>query len=147
MIPTLKSNIRRCNIYPALCVKTKCDNAIKYNYSIFNENKNIVSTVSIYDFQIKNFDWLLMCDLQTTPKQRNKGYASRLISKAIDDFLNNSFCKGIYLFVKKNNGNAIYLYHKLGFEKLKTYKLQDGDYLIMINGNADISQFNNMQFS
>lgn len=88
-----------------------------------------------------------MCDLQTAPKQRNKGYASRLIGKVIDDFLNNSFFKGIYLFVKKNNENAIHLYHNLGFEKLKTYKLQDGDYLIMINGNADISQFNNMQFS
>lgn len=125
----------------------KDDTAIKYNYSILDESKSIVSTVNIYDFQFKNFDWLLMSDVQTAPNQRNKGYASRLIGKAIDNCLNNNFCKGIYLFVNKNNRNAIKLYHKLGFEKLKKYKLQDGDYLIMTKGNADISQFNNMQFS
>lgn len=62
-MPTIKLNIRRRNIYPIVCTKAKCDNAIKYNYSILDESKSIASTVDIYDFQLKNFDWLLMCDL------------------------------------------------------------------------------------
>lgn len=55
--------------------------------------------------------------------------------------------KKVYIFVKKNNKRAMCLYYKMGFKKLKLYMLKNSNYLIMIKGNADIGQFNDMQFS
>lgn len=112
--------------YSIIRKEAKTDDAIKYNYLILDKNGIIISKANIYDFKIKDFDWLLMCDLRTIKSQQRKGYASRLIEKIFNDFSEN-FEKGIYIFVKKNNKRAICLYYKMGFKKLKLYMLKNSN--------------------
>lgn len=47
--------------------------------------------------------------------------------------------KGLYMFVRDTNKDAINLYKKLGFSSVKKYTLKDGEYVIMAKGNADKS--------
>lgn len=114
------------------------------SYTIKDSNGSIMSEVKIYDFKIDNFDWLLMADVTTQSEHRGRGLATRLINKAYNDLDKN---KGLYLFVKNTNRNAIKLYEKLGFDHLKTYSLKDGDYYIMTKGQADVDQLKKMNFS
>ena len=105
---------------------------IDNSYIIKNNKDNIVSKLNYHEFNIKNFDWILLSDLETEPKYRGK-------------FKNTD--KGVYLFVKTDNYAAINLYNKLGFKAIKQYPLKDGNYIIMAKGNADISQLDKMKFS
>lgn len=116
-----------------------------YKYSLKDGNGKIASQVVCYDYNMRNFDWVLMADVETNPAHRGKGLATDLINKAYKDISKKN--KGMYLFVKEDNTNAINLYKKLNFETLKAYELDDGGYYIMLKGKANKSQFKNMNFS
>ena len=119
---------------------------IDNSYIIKNNKDNIVSKLNYHEFNIKNFDWILLSDLETEPKYRGKGLATKLINSLCDDVFKNTD-KGVYLFVKTDNYTAINLYNKLGFKAIKQYHLKDGNYIIMAKGNADMSQLDKMKFS
>lgn len=114
------------------------------SYIIMNKKGSIISKLDYYDYKIENFDWVLLANIQTNKKYRGQGLATRIINKACNDILKPN--KGVYLFVRDTNDNAISLYKKLGFKLVKKYTLQDGEYLIMAKGNADKNQFNDMNF-
>ena len=116
------------------------------SYIIKNNNGDIISKLNYYDYNIKNFDWILVANLETLPKYRGLGLATKLINELYKD-ITKTTNKGIYLFVRVNNINAINLYNKLGFKVIKNYKLNDEEYIIMAKGNADISQFNKITFA
>lgn len=118
----------------------------KNTYMIKNDKGTIISKLNYYEYKIKNFDWILMSDLDTKPDYRGKGLATKLINELYSDISKNTN-KGLYLFVKSDNQVAIKLYTKLNFKKVKNYTLKDGEYIIMAKGNADISQLNKMNFS
>lgn len=118
----------------------------KDSYTIKNANNEIISKLNYYDYKIKNFDWVLLANLETKPEYRGNGLATKLINALYNDITKNTN-KGIYLFVRTNNKTAISLYNKLNFKVVKKYTLKDGEYIIMAKGTADISQFNNMNFS
>ena len=98
---------------------------IDNSYIIKNNKDDIVSKLNYHEFNIKNFDWILLSDLETEPKYRGKGLATKLINSLCDDVFKNTD-KGVYLFVKTDNYTAINLYNKLGFKAIKQYPLKDG---------------------
>lgn len=114
-------------------------------YSIKDKNGNILSKLNFYDYKIKGFDWVLMANLDTKRGHRGKGMATSLLNELYDDVSKQN--KGLYMFVKSDNTTAINLYSKLDFEKIKDYKLNDGDYVIMAKGKANKKQFDKMNFS
>lgn len=118
----------------------------KNTYMIKNDKGTIISKLSYYEYKVKNFDWILMSDLDTNPEYRGKGLATKLINELYSDISKNTN-KGLYMFVKSDNRVAIKLYTKLNFKKVKNYTLEDSEYIIMAKGNADMSQFDKMNFS
>ena len=118
----------------------------KNTYMIKNDKGTIISKLNYYEYKVKNFDWILMADLDTKPDYRGRGLATKLINELYSDITKNTN-KGLYLFVKSDNRTAIRLYTKLNFKKVKNYTLEDGEYIIMAKGNADMSQFDKMNFS
>lgn len=120
----------------------KSDNSYKFK----TKNGNIVSKLNYHDYKIRDFDWVLLSDIETNPKYRGIGLASRLINEIYTDTVKACPTRGVYLFVRYNNHNAIKLYKKLGFITIKPYELKDGKYLIMAKGHADIKQFDKMNF-
>ena len=118
----------------------------KNTYMIKNDKGTIISKLKYYEYKVKNFDWILMADLDTKPDYRGKGLATKLINELYNDITKNTN-KGLYMFVKSDNRTAIRLYTKLNFKKVKNYTLEDGEYIIMAKGNADMSQFDKMNFS
>lgn len=118
-------------------------NKTKDQYYIKNNNK-IIASINFYDYEIDNFDWILVANVETDTMYRNRGFATLLISTLYNDI---KYKKGLYLFVKPNNINAINLYKKMGFELLKRYKIKNEMYNIMIKGNVDKNQFDNMVFN
>lgn len=118
-------------------------NKTKDQYYIKNDNK-IIASINFYDYEIDNFDWILVANVETDAMYRNRGFATLLISTLYNDI---KYKKGLYLFVKPNNINAINLYKKMGFELLKRYKIKNEMYNIMIKGNVDKNQFDNMVFN
>ena len=117
----------------------------KDSYMIKDKNGKIVSKLNYYDYKLKNFDWVLIANLDTKPAHRGKGLATSLINELYKDISNESK-KGLYLSVKPNNRNAIRLYTKLKFKKVKTYTSKGTEYIIMAKGNADKNQFDKMNF-
>lgn len=115
--------------------------------SFKDKNGKVISNVSYYDFNMKNFDWILIANVKTKPYYRGNGLATKLMNIAENDIKKKYPNKGLYLFVKSNNNTAINLYKKLGFKIIKKYKLKDKLYDIMCKGSADISQFNKMKFN
>lgn len=115
------------------------------SYMFQNKNGSIVSKLNYNDYKIANFDWILVSNVETKPSYRRKGLAGRLINELYSDI--SKLNKGIYLFVRPNNNDAISLYKKLGFRTIKRYTLKDGEYIIMAKGNADMNQFKEMKFS
>lgn len=115
-------------------------------YAIKDEKGNIISKLKFYDYKIKNFDWVLVSDVDTKKEYRGQGLATNLLNRLYKD-VSNSSGKGLYMFVRKNNENAIRLYSKLDFKKVKDYKLPDGDYVIMAKGKPKKSQFDKMNFA
>lgn len=118
-------------------------NKTKDQYYIKNGNK-IISSINFYDYDIDNFDWVLVANVETDAMYRNRGFATLLISTLYNDI---KYKKGLYLFVKPSNINAMNLYKKMGFELLKKYKIKNEIYNIMIKGSADKNQFNDMTFN
>lgn len=116
------------------------------SYMIKDKNGRVMSKLNYYDYKIKGFDWVLMANLDTKPEHRGKGLATKLLNNLCDDVSKNT-SKGVYMFVRDTNENAIRLYDKLGFDRIKNYKLQDGNYIIMAKGDADKTQFDRMNFS
>lgn len=118
-----------------------------HSYMIKDNNGAIISKLNYHEFNIKNFDWVLISDLETKPKYRGKGLATKLINSLYND-VTKSTNKGIYLAVSPTNNNAISLYTKLNFKIIKEFISKDGErYIIMAKGNADTSQFDTMNFS
>lgn len=120
-------------------------NKTKDQYNIKNNNGDIISKLNFYDYNIKDFDWVLIANVETKSDYRGRGLATKLINRLYADIAKTT--KGIYLFVKHDNKNAISLYKKLNFKTIKNYKLNGVDYIIMAKGNADIDQFKNRKFS
>lgn len=50
------------------------------SYMIKTKNGDVASKLNFYDYKIKIFDWILMAGLDTEPKHRRKGLASKLIN-------------------------------------------------------------------
>lgn len=119
----------------------------KDTYMIKNEKGEVISKIRFFDYNMNNFDWVLIADVDTNPQYRKIGLASKLLNEIYKDVRKESSnTKGIYVFVRQNNKNAIALYEKLKFKIIKEYKLSDGDYFIMAKGSADRKQFDNMNF-
>lgn len=119
----------------------------KNSYTIYDDEGKVASKLNFYDYtNIQNFDWILVSDLDTKEKYRNRGLASKLLKTLYHD-ITKTKNKGLYMFVKVDNNSAIKLYLKLGFKKLKNYKIKDEKYVIMVKGDYDTSQFDNMNFS
>lgn len=116
-------------------------------YSFKNKKGVIVSKLNYYDYKIENFDWILLANIETKPAYRGKGLATKLIDEICTDINKKYKNKGVYLFVRDNNDTAIRLYTKLKFKRVKNYKLEDGNYIIMAKGPADINQLHTMNFS
>lgn len=119
----------------------------KDTYMMKNEKGQVISKIKYFDYKMKDFNWVLIADVETNPSYRKMGLASKLLNEVYKDVKEESDNKkGIYVFVRQNNKNAIALYKKLRFSTIKEYKLSDGDYFIMAKGSADKNQFNNMNF-
>ena len=135
------------NIY-----KYKINNAVadfkvikeKNRYYILSNDNIIISSISFYDYNIENFDWILLANINTNKKYRNMGFASLLINTLYDDIKN---YKGLYLLVDIKNLNAVKLYKKLGFNLVKKYKINKVIYYIMCKGSYDTDQFENIKFN
>ena len=95
------------------------------SYTIKDSKGTILSEVKTYNFDIDNFDWTLMADVTTQPEHRGRGLATKLINKAYNDIGSE---KGMYLFVKKSNSNAIRLYEKLKYVNRNGYSVHLPDY-------------------
>lgn len=117
----------------------------KDSYMIKNSNGNIMSKLNYYDYNINNFDWILVANLDTYPKYRKQGLATKLLNTVYKDMSKQN--KGIYLSVAVNNTRAIRLYKELGFKFIKTYESDNSKYIIMAKGNTDINQLYDMNFA
>lgn len=119
-------------------------------YCIKDNAGHIMSSMDWYDYSKKNFDWILLADVETKEKFRGMGLASKLINTFYNDITKKSPNKGIYLLVKSDNVGAIKFYKKTGFSFVKKYKINDGHnkgmYDIMCKGKADKRQLMNMNF-
>jgi ribosomal protein S18 acetylase RimI-like enzyme len=104
-----------------------------------------VSQARYFDYHMDNFDWVLVYDVETDEQHQNKGYATKLLEKIIEETEKEGM--SLYLFCRIENKNAIKLYEKLGFSILKDYEMKDGMYHIMVRGDADKDQFVDMDFS
>ena len=117
----------------------------KNSYSI-KDNGKTVSKLNYYNYNIKNFDWILVANLDTDPEYRRQGLATKLLNTLCEDMSKNKN-KGVYMAVDVNNSNAIKLYNELNFKKIKNYESDGKKYVIMAKGNADISQLQKMNFA
>lgn len=115
-------------------------------YFITNEAGDVVSSLMCYDYNMDEFKWDLLADIDTVPEYRGRGLATKLISDAYRD-ATSTHKDGVYLFVRDTNHNAISLYKKLGFRNVKPYRLYGEKYFIMAKGHGNLSCFDNMNFS
>ena len=119
-------------------------------YSIKDENGKVMSSLDYYDYSKKNFDWILIADVETKEKYRGMGLASKLVNELYKDITQKSPDKGIYLLVRSDNTGAIKFYKKTGFTFVKKYKISNGDnqgmYDVMCRGKGDKQQLVDMNF-
>ena len=118
---------------------------IKHGYAIKDEDGKIIAKAEYYEFKMKNFDWVLLANVETKPEYRGQGMATKLVNK-IYDYVSHTIGKGLYLLVKPDNYKAIKLYKKLNFTNVKKCTLKDGPYLIMAKGDPDRDQIIKMNF-
>lgn len=87
--------------------------------------------------RLKDFKWVLVTDLYVHEDHRREGHAKRLLQRAIDDITSGG--NGIYLLVIHDNTEAISLYQKMGFRKIRTYYFDDHPtpYYVMAYGPQD----------
>lgn len=114
-------------------------------YSIKNKEGHTVSKLNYYDFKIPGFDWILAANLDTKPEYRRQGLATKLLDSLYEDVSKNG--KGLYMAVDITNSNALKLYRELGFKPNKKYASDGKNYVIMAKGNADIKQFDGLNFA
>ena len=119
----------------------------KNKYSLIINGKE-VSHISYYDYDIENFDWILIANVETKKQYKRHGYAEILIGELYKDISTESKNeKGLYLLVKVNNVPAINLYKKLKFSEIRYYTIKDEEYIIMAKGNkSKFKQFKGMNF-
>lgn len=117
----------------------------KNSYYYKNKDGKIISKLNYYDYNIPDFDWILVANLDTRKEYRRRGLATNLLNSLYKDIDKQG--KGLYMAVSINNYNALKLYKELGFKENKKYKSDGNEYIIMIKGNADTNQFKNMNFS
>ena len=120
------------------------------SYYFKNSDGIIVSKLKYHDYsngKIKNFNWVLISDVDTHPDFRRKGLASSLINQLYKDITSGNSKKGLYLMVKSDNTNAISVYTKLGFNTLKKQKGSNSSYIIMYKGNGNLDRLSNMNFA
>lgn len=131
--------------YPLSRISKKKTNFGGDSYILKNNRNELMGELKTFDYKIKDFDYVLISDVDTLPKYRRKGVATKLLNQAYSDAKKKG--KGLYLLVKQNNDPAIKTYEKNGFQRLKPYRLEDGDYYIFVKGGKDIHQFDKMNFS
>lgn len=116
-------------------------------YSFRDDDRSFISRLEVHQYPgIENFDWCLLSSLYVDEKYRHQGYATRMIERAMKDAAERG--QGVYLLVIADNEEALHLYQKLGFIKLRDHYF-DGrptQYYIMTHGNAPTSQLVNMEF-
>ena len=117
-----------------------------HSYMIKDSKGTILSKADYFNYKLKDFDWVLMANVETKPNYRGKGLATRIINKLCDDIFKTTN-KGVYLLVKTDNYNAIRLYRKLNFKIVKKYSIDNEPYFIIAKGNADIDQLKKREFS
>ena len=117
----------------------------KNSYYYKNKDGKIISKLNYYDYNIPDFDWILVANLDTRKEYRRRRLATNLLNSLYKDIDKQG--KGLYMAVSINNYNALKLYKELGFKENKKYKSDGNEYIIMIKGNADTNQFKNMNFS
>ena len=119
-------------------------------YSIKDENGKVMSSLDYYDYSKKNFDWILIADVETKEKYRGMGLASKLVNELYKDITQKSPDKGIYLLVRSDNTGAIKFYKKTGFTFVKKYEISNEDnqgiYDVMCRGKGDKQQLVDMNF-
>ena len=119
-------------------------------YSIKDEKGKVMSSLDYYDYSKKNFNWILIADVETKEKYRGMGFASKLVNELYKDITQKSPDKGIYLLVRSDNTGAIKFYKKTGFSFIKKYKITNGDnqgiYDVMCRGKGDKQQLVDMNF-
>lgn len=84
---------------------------------VLEENKNIIGFITYAII----YETSEIIDIVIDKENRNKGYASKLLEKVIDDIMKNN-CLNITLEVSVENSFAIKLYKKYGFEIVSTRK-------------------------
>ena len=120
----------------------------KKKYSLIIDEKE-VSHISYYDYNIENFDWILVANVETKKQYRRHGYAEILINELYKD-ISTEFNeeKGLYLLVKVDNIPAINLYKKLKFSKIRYHEIKGEEYIIMAKGKrSKFKQFEGVEFS
>ena len=119
----------------------------KKKYSLIVDGKE-ASHISYYDYNIENFDWILVANVETKKQYRRHGYAEILINELYKD-ISTKFHgeKGLYLLVKVYNTPAINLYKKLKFSKIKYYEIKGEELIIMAKGKrSKFKQFEGVEF-
>lgn len=124
---------------------TKIDKSAKH-YCIKDSNGDVISKADYYDFNKKNFDWILICNVETKPEFRGKGLATKIMDSLYTDLLHKYPSKGLYLLVKTDNLSAISLYKKINFKIAKECKIKDDEYYVMYKGGANKQQLIDMNF-
>lgn len=62
----------------------------KNSYTIYDDEGKVASKLNFYDYtNIQNFDWILVSDLDTKEKYRNRGLASKLLKTLYHDITKN----------------------------------------------------------
>ena len=91
------------------------DNKTNDNF-VCIENENIVAHISFNPLSKKLGGSIYIINLTVAPENRRKGIAQNLINFGIKYYSENNNDKRISLSVDKDNGPAINLYKKLGFD-------------------------------
>lgn len=119
-----------------------------YIYGVFNEDHEPIARLGIHRFMNSpGFKWALLSDLYVQEEYRRQGFATQMIQKAIEDITPFGF--GIYLLCIHDNEEAIALYRKIGFRKIRDYHFQDHPttYYVFAYGDAPTKQLGRIDFA
>ena len=91
-------------------------------YCVWVESDRYVSALRFEPYK----DGLLLQAVETDPAERKRGYASFLLTEALN-FLSRSDCPTVYSHIAKRNISSLGLHRKVGFQQLSdTATLADG---------------------
>lgn len=139
-LPTFESALTNTNKITNKIVKST------KHYYIKDNDGNVISKADYYDFSKKDFDWILICNVETKSEFRGKGLATKIMNTLCADLLHKYPSKGLYLLVKTDNLNAISLYKKINFKVAKECKIKGDKYYVMYKGGANKQQLIDMNF-